>query len=64
MRIQITQLKAPWPAGAAVGDVLDLPAVPAWAVGKCQQVGDDVAATIGAKADGASEDASKARGKK
>lgn len=46
MRIQITHLKAPWPAGAVVGDVLDLPAVPVWAVGKCKPVGDDVALTI------------------
>lgn len=46
MRIQITHLKAPWPAGAVVGDVLDLPAVPVWAVGKCKPVGDDVELTI------------------
>ena len=41
MRVQITHLKAPWPFGAVVGDVLDLPAVPVWAVGKCKQVDDD-----------------------
>lgn len=46
MRLQITHLKAPWPAGAVVGDVLDLPGIPAWAAGKCVQVGDDVALTI------------------
>lgn len=46
MRIQITHLKAPWPVGAVVGDVLDLPAVPVWAVGKCKQVEDDVELTI------------------
>ncbi|MDO8251408.1 MAG: hypothetical protein Q7T78_17045 [Rhodoferax sp.] len=40
-------MKAPWPAGAVVGDVLDLPAVPVWAVGKCKQVEDDVELTIG-----------------
>ncbi len=46
MRVQITHLKAPWPAGAVVGDVLDLPAIPAWAAGKCVHVGDDVVLTI------------------
>lgn len=51
MRLQITHLKAPWPPGAVVGDVLDLPAVPAWALGKCVHVGDDVALTIGALTD-------------
>lgn len=45
MRLQITHMKAPWPAGAKVGDVLELPAIPAWALGKCRQVGDDVATT-------------------
>lgn len=38
MRVVITHLKAPWPAGARVGDVVDFvdrSAVPAWAVGKC-----------------------------
>lgn len=47
MRVQITHLKAPWPSGAVVGDVLDLPAVPVWAVGKCKQVDDDAELTIG-----------------
>ena len=46
MRVQITHLKAPWPHGAVVGDVLDLPAVPVWAVGKCKQVEDDAELTI------------------
>ena len=41
MKLQITHLKAPWPEGAVVGDVLDFPAVPVWAVGKCKQVEDD-----------------------
>ena len=47
MRVQITHLKAPWPCGAVVGDVLELPVVPVWAVGKCVTVGDDVEPTIG-----------------
>ena len=42
MRLQITHLKAPWPAGAVVGDVLDLPEVPAWALGKCIVLPDEV----------------------
>lgn len=46
MHLKITHLKAPWPLGAVVGDVLDLPSVPAWAAGKCQIVGDDVELTI------------------
>lgn len=38
MRLQITHLKAPWPLGAVVGDVLDFPDMPSWAAGKCKQV--------------------------
>lgn len=47
MKLQITHMKAPWPAGAAIGDVVELPGVPAWALGKCVQVGDDVPVTAG-----------------
>lgn len=35
MLLTITHLKAPWPQGAVVGDVIDLPSVPSWALGKC-----------------------------
>ena len=35
MKLTITHLKAPWPQGAMVGDVIDLPSVPSWALGKC-----------------------------
>lgn len=36
MRVVITHLKAPWPEGAKVGDVVDVGAeIPGWAVGKC-----------------------------
>lgn len=45
MRVQITHLKAPWPLAAVVGDVLDLPSIPVWAVGKCKQVDDDAELT-------------------
>ena len=46
MRVQITHLKAPWPQGAVVGDVLELSEIPVWAVGKCEQVGDEMELTI------------------
>lgn len=46
MLYRITFLKAPWPAGAKVGDVLELASVPAWALGKCEPAGDDAVATI------------------
>lgn len=39
MRLKITQLKAPWPSGAKVGDIIELPAIPLWAVGKCEDAG-------------------------
>jgi hypothetical protein len=35
MLLTITHLKAPWPSGAVVGDVIELPSVPSWALGKC-----------------------------
>lgn len=37
MKVKITHLKAPWPAGAKPGDVVEIEgdSVPAWAVGKC-----------------------------
>ena len=42
MNVKITHLKAPWPEGAKVGDVVAFEgAVPAWAVGKCAEVGGD-----------------------
>lgn len=49
MKLTITHLKAPWPAGAKVGDVIDLPAVPSWAAGKCVPADDDAAVTVGDK---------------
>lgn len=43
MKVRVTNLKGPWPAGAKVGDVvaIESEAVPAWAVGKCIMVPDD-----------------------
>lgn len=46
MKLTITHLKAPWPAGAAIGDVIDLPSVPPWALGKCAPAAEDAVATV------------------
>jgi hypothetical protein len=43
MRYEVTHLKAPWPDGVAVGDVVELDPVPAWALGKCKPAVDLVA---------------------
>ena len=48
MKLTITHLKAPWPAGAVVGDVIELASVPTWAVGKCAPADDSAAVTVGA----------------
>ena len=48
MKLTITHLKAPWPTGAMVGDVIELASVPAWAVGKCAPADDSAAVTVGA----------------
>lgn len=47
MKLTITHLKAPWPTGAVVGDVIELASVPAWAVGKCAPADDGAAVTFG-----------------
>lgn len=47
-------MKAPWPAGAGVGDVLELPSIPGWALGKCEQVSDKTPLTI-VQGDGSGE---------
>lgn len=47
MLLTITHLKAPWPSGAVVGDVIELASVPAWAVGKCAPADDGAAVTVG-----------------
>ena len=44
MKVTVTHLKAPWPDGAAVGHVVELPGVeqiPGWAAGKCCAADDD-----------------------
>lgn len=46
MKVVVTALKAPWPAGAGIGSVVEIPGeVPAWAVGKCARAADDAEAT-------------------
>jgi hypothetical protein len=45
-KFTITHLKAPWPSGAKVGDVIELAHVPAWALGKCSPATDDAEATV------------------
>lgn len=42
MKYIITHLKAPFPDGSQVGDVVDFPEVPAWALGKVRPAPDDV----------------------
>ena len=48
MKLTITHLKAPWPTGAVVGDVIELVAVPVWALGKCAPADDSANVTVGA----------------
>lgn len=40
MKVKITTLKAPWPAGAKVGETVEFngDGLPAWAAGKCVRV--------------------------
>lgn len=47
MKVTITHLKAPWPAGAAVGSVVELPGdtMPGCFVGKCTPAEADAEAT-------------------
>lgn len=48
MKVRITVLKAPWPKGAKVGDVVELKGdhAPGWAIGKFERVEDSAEATI------------------
>jgi hypothetical protein len=43
IRVEVTHLKAPWPAGATVGAVVALSVgiLPGWAIGKCMVLGAD-----------------------
>lgn len=46
MKVTITHLKAPWPAGARIGDVVDVGAsLPGCFAGKCKPVADDAEAS-------------------
>lgn len=47
MKVTVTHLKAPWPAGTVPGHVVDFPGldeIPAWAAGKCVPAADDAEA--------------------
>lgn len=46
MKVRITERKAPWPAGAGVGNVVSFEgdAAPAWAAGKCTLASEDAKA--------------------
>jgi hypothetical protein len=46
MKVFVTHLKAPWPAGSQPGDVVQFDGdLPAWAVGKCTAAPDDAEVT-------------------
>lgn len=45
MKVRIDVLKAPWPAGAKVGDVVEVDHVSPAFVGKCSEVPDDTETT-------------------
>jgi len=59
MKVRITQMKAPWPAGAVVDQIVhfEAGAIPAWALGKCTQAGEDSVAdhTVAAPIAGVSD---------
>jgi len=46
MKARITNLKAPWPHGAKLGDVFEFEIVPVWAVGKFAVAEDDAEVTL------------------
>lgn len=47
MKVTVTHLKAPWPAGTVPGDVVELATdtIPAWATNKCTQAAEDAEVT-------------------
>lgn len=46
MKVRIDALKAPWPSGAKVGDVVEMDSITPAFVNKGAQVGDEVEATV------------------
>lgn len=46
MKVRIDVLKAPWPCGAKVGDVVEVDHISPAFVGKCYVVSDDEEATV------------------
>ena len=51
MKLRIEVLKAPWPAAAKIGSVIEIDGdnIPAWAIGKCMRVDDDTPVTVKAE---------------
>jgi len=51
MKLRIETLKAPWPTGAKVGNVIEIDGdnIPAWALGKCAKVDDETPVTVKAE---------------
>ncbi|MCW5664031.1 MAG: hypothetical protein KIT35_09370 [Piscinibacter sp.] len=47
LRVEVTALRAPWPAGAVIGSIVEIPGdtLPGSLVGKCQPAGPDAAVT-------------------
>lgn len=50
MKVRIDVLKAPWPEGAKVGDVVEIDSITPAFLGKCERVGDDEKPTLKAEA--------------
>lgn len=50
MKVRIDVLKAPWPEGAKVGDVVEMEAITPAFVGKCTPVADDMLTAAEAEA--------------
>lgn len=64
-KVTITHMKAPWPEGAKVGDVVAFEgAVPAWAAGKCAPAPDDAEPVNAEEKPTAEPAASKGKGSK
>ncbi len=58
MKVTITHMKAPWPAGAGVGDTVELEGdtLPGWALGKCVPAADDAEVFVPAQAEATAEE--------
>lgn len=61
MKVIVTHLKAPWPKGTKVDDVVTIKGdlLPGWATGKCRVLGDEPEAQKESKAEGEQKDGGK-----